>query len=62
MVYKEMLFILYLKRAFCITYGRGLRYLKKESLHLNRGLEADQTEYWDINVRIEMLLTLTRFL
>jgi len=49
MVDKEMLFILHLKRAFCITYGHGLKYLKKESLHLNRALEADQTEYWVIN-------------
>ena len=62
MVDKEKHLILRLKRAFCITYSRGLKYLMKESLHLNRGLEVDQTEYWDINVRIEMLLTLTRFL
>jgi hypothetical protein len=48
MVDKEKHLILHLKRAFCITYGCGLTHLKKESLHLNRGLEADQTEYWDI--------------
>lgn len=42
--------ILHLKRAFCITYGHGLTHLKKkEALHLNRALEADQIEYWVIN-------------
>ena len=49
MVDKEKHLILHLKMAFCITYGRGLKYLKKESLHLNRALEADQIEYWVIN-------------
>lgn len=49
MVDKEKHLILRLKRAFCITYGHGLKHLKKESLHLNRGLEVDQTKYWDIN-------------
>ncbi len=50
MVDKEMHLILHLKRAFCITYGHGLTHLKKkEALHLNRALEADQIEYWVIN-------------